>query len=181
VYFEIQTSNPSIRDCSNEERESLSSALIAIFPAVTEDAIMIWNWVPVRINYNCDLSVIIEDILLMLRDVLSSDHGSKVTSFGANTLTAKWSLNWTDESIRVDAKWEAVAGSYEDLLNSRHVLEFKKDRFLCEWKAILKKVIVAVETSGIKITDEEEVALLNRVEAAIPRFGHLYEVTNEMR
>ena len=57
MYFEIQICNPVIRDCSNEKRETLPSAMRAVFPEAAEDAIMVWNWVPVRINYNCHLSV----------------------------------------------------------------------------------------------------------------------------
>lgn len=181
MYFEIQISNPSIRDRSHEERENLSSALLAIFPEVTEDAIMIWNWVPVRISYNFDLSVMIEDVLLMLNEILNSDHGSMVTFFGANTFTVEWSLSWVEEKIDISAKWESVAGCYEDLLNSRNVLKFNKDQFLSEWKTILKKIIIAVETSGIKIADEKEVALLYGIEAAIPNVGHLYEGMDEIQ
>ena len=53
--FEIQVCNPAIRDRSHEERESLSSAMIAVFPEHTEDAYLVWNWVPVRMNYSSDL------------------------------------------------------------------------------------------------------------------------------
>jgi hypothetical protein len=49
--FEIQVSNPAIRDRSHEERESLASAMIAVFPESTEDAHVVWNWIPVRVNY----------------------------------------------------------------------------------------------------------------------------------
>ena len=179
MYFEIQTSNPSLRHRSNEERETLSSAMLAAFPETTEDAIMVWNWIPIKINYNCDLSVMMEDLLLMLSDLLDSNCGSNVIFFGANTFRAEWSLNWADGNLRIDATWESVAGSYEDLLNSRNKLEIRQDHFLHEWKALLRKVIEAIETSGVKITEEKDLTLLRRVEAAIPKFGRLYNSQNE--
>jgi hypothetical protein len=176
MYFEIQICNPAIRDRSNEERETLSSAMLAVFPEATEDAFMLWNWVPVRMNYNCDLSVMMEDLLLMLNDLLKSDQGSHVTSFGANTFRAKWSLHWAAGALTIDAAWESVAGSYENLLNSRRTLEVPRDEFLSEWKSLLKKVIEAIDSSGIKIQEEQQVALLRRVEAAIPKCGRIYHV-----
>jgi hypothetical protein len=173
--FKIQICNPAIRDRSNEERESLSSAIVAVFPEATEDAIMLWNWVPVRINYCGDLSVMMEDLLLMLSDLLQSDQGSRVTSFGASTFRAKWLLRWAAGDLTIDAAWESVAGSYEDVLNSRRTLEVPRDEFLSEWKSVLKKVIEAIDRGGIKIEEEAQVALLRRVEAAIPKCGRIYQ------
>lgn len=174
MYFEIQISNPAIRPCPHEERESLSAALPAIFPEPTEDAIMVWNWIPVKINYNCDLSVMMEDILFMLREILASDKGSTVTIFGANTFRVEWSISWEDQSLRVESNWQSISGSYEQLLNDRNILEVQKDRFLREWKSLLTKVINAIETSGIRIEDKEQVELLHHVEGAIDGDGYLY-------
>ena len=176
--FEIQICNPSIGRRTSDQKETLSSAILAVFPEVTEDAVMVWNWVPIRINYNCDLSVMIEDLLLMLSDVLQSDHGSSATFFGSNTFRAAWSLSWADGTLRIETKWESVAGSYEDLLNSRSTLEVQRGQFLSEWKALLGKVIEAIDTSGIRIADQEHVLLLRRIEAAIPRCGKLYDGTD---
>jgi hypothetical protein len=165
MYFEIQICNPVIRDCSNEKRETLPSAMRAVFPEAAEDAIMVWNWVPVRINYNCHLSVMMEDLLLMLSDLLQSDQGSNVTSFGANSFRATWSLHWAAGTLTIDAAWVSIAGSYVELLNSRRTLEVPRDEFLSEWKSLLKKVIEAIDGSGIKI-DEEGAGCL-----AVPRRG----------
>jgi hypothetical protein len=174
MYFEIQICNPTIRDRSNEERESLSSAILAVFPEATEDAYMVWNWVPIRINYNCDLSVMLEDVLLMLAALLQSEDGSHLTSFGANTFRAKWSLHWVAGELTIEAVWESVAGSYEDVLNNRCTLEIPRGEFLSEWKSLLKKVIGAIDRSAIKIAEEEQFAMLRRVEAAIPKCGRIY-------
>jgi hypothetical protein len=173
--FKIQICNPAIRDCSNEERESLSSAMIAVFPEATEDAIMLWNWVPVRINYSGDLSVMMEDLLLMLSDLLQSDEGSHVALFGASTFRAEWSLHWAAGDLTIDAAWESIAGSYEEVLNSRRTLEVPRDEFLSEWKSVLKKVIEAIDRSGIMIEEDLQVAMLRRVEGAIPKCGRLYQ------
>jgi hypothetical protein len=173
--FEIQVCNPAIRDRSREERESLSSAMIAVFPQLTEDAYMVWNWVPVRINYNSDLSVMLEDVLLMLSAVLQSDRGSHVASFGASTFRTTWSLQWTPSTLTVEAAWSSIAGSYEDLLNSRPRLELPRTEFLGEWKSLLKKVLTVIDSSGITIEQHDQVAHLRRLEAAIPSVGRIYQ------
>jgi hypothetical protein len=179
MYFEIQVCDPSIRRSVHEERQDLSSAILGMFPEYTEDAILLWNWVPIRINYNADLSVMMDDILMILENLLNSDRGCTRTYFGANTFRAEWLLTWAEGDIEINAKWESVAGSYEDTLNSRSVLKVKLDEFLCEWKALLRKVLVAVKLSGIRMADEKELARLVRVEAAIPKLGKLYDTLDE--
>jgi hypothetical protein len=174
LHFEIQTGRPFWNVLPNEEREDLSSAMKAVFFSNTEDAILIWNWVPVKINYNADLSVMMEDLLVLLKELLKSPQGSTLTRFGASTFRAHWSATWSDGKIRIDASWHSVAGSYEDLLNSRHILEIPCHKFLSEWKALLRKVSSAIEESEIKIEDKNDLFLLREVESAIPEFGCLY-------
>ena len=176
MYFEIQASNPSIRRRPADERESLSSAMLAVFPEVTEDAILVWNWLPIRINYNSDLSAMIDDVLPMLTALLESDSGSFITSFGANTFRSRWSLHWiSGGALRMEATWHSVAGSYEDLLNSRPIIELQQYEFHREWKAPLKKVIEAIDASGIRIAEQEQLIQLRRVEAAILDYGRIYQ------
>jgi len=180
LYFEIQVGQPRMLRAFNETREDLASAIRALFPATTEDAILVWNWIPVRINYNADLSVIIEDLLWMLDDLLKSDHGTGKTFFGASTLRAEWSLDWANGGIRVTSRWDSIAGSYESLLNQHCTLELSLKDFLSEWKALLRKVIEAIELSGITVTNHENLVLLRRIESFIPEFGVLYRAVHEV-
>jgi hypothetical protein len=174
LHFEIQASEPSVRQCQNEVSQDLASAIVAAFPPTTEDAILLWNWVPVKMNYNADLSVMIEDLLLMLDDLLKSECGSRLVYFGSNTFRAEWSLHWEGNLLRIKTVWESVAGMYESLLNSRSILEGERQDFVCEWKAILKKLIDSIENSGIAIVDKTDIALLRETQSRIPNFGRLY-------
>lgn len=174
MYFEIQVCDPSFTYMPNTEREDLSSAIRAIFPANTEDAILIWNWIPIRVNYNADLSVMMEDLLILLNDLLNHVHGERLARFGANTFRTDWSVSWADGKVRIDATWHSVAGSYLDLLNSRRLLEIDQQEFLSEWKALLRKVIFAVEKNGVVLVNNEDLVSIRRVEAAIRDLGRLY-------
>jgi hypothetical protein len=176
MYFEIQVGDPLVLDAFEESREDLSSAIRAVFPEATEDAILVWNWVPVRLNYNADSSVIIEDVLLMLTALLQSSSGSHSATFGASTFRANWLLNWDAGTVRIQSRWDSVAGGYEDLLNERQELKYPMDQFLCEWKCYLRKIFVPVQASGLVLLDMSQFSILQKVESAIPGFGRLYRL-----
>lgn len=176
MYFEIQVSNPTVLVLHGERHEKVAYAVDAMFPASTEDAILLWNWVPVRINYKADLSVMLEDVLTMLSDLMQSNSGSTVASFGASTFRAKWMLTWTGGSLRIEADWDSIAGTYEELLNTRGTVNIRRDDFVSEWKGLLGKVLSALETSGVVVEDEDDLELLRRIESAIPVLGKLYRI-----
>ena len=70
--FCIQVSNPNFLP-SAEEVEYLYQAINTIFPERTETAYLLWNSIPVRIDYKYDLYVLIDDIPPLLDALLSFD------------------------------------------------------------------------------------------------------------
>jgi hypothetical protein len=179
MYFEIQISNPLLTNCLGDEVQDLCSAIVRIFPEVTEDVILIWNWIPVKINYNADLSVMIEDIMIMLSNIISSDRGNIRTYFGANTFRVEWLITWANGIIEIYANWDSVAGSYENLLNSRNYFNSSVKDFLNEWKALLRKIISSIELSGVQIIDKDEFVRLKYLETNIHKHGKLYKDLDE--
>lgn len=172
--FSIQVCNPAVESFVGKQVKYLYQAIETIFYDNTEEAHFLWNLIPIRMNYKYDLPVLIDDIPSLLDVLLNSDKGSYQVQWGSNSFRAKWELEWVDGQLIIASHWDSVAGAYEDLLNSRSQIVIKQDTFLYEWKALLKKVIEAINISGIQVTNQEELELIYRLESAIARFGYRY-------
>jgi hypothetical protein len=172
--FTIEVGNPIVRSTKEEQVEYLYQAIATIFPDDTEKAYLLWNLVPVRIDYKYDLYILIDDIPPLLNALLNSDRGSHRVGWGSNSFNAEWNIEWADGIIKIVSHWNSIAGAYEALLNSRSKLEMKKDVFLSEWKALLRKIIEAIDKSGITIANQGELDSLRNLEAAIPKLGRFY-------
>lgn len=175
MYFAIQASNPTVLSLQGRQVASVAEAIAAIFPEATEEAVFIWNWVPIRVSYKFDLCVLFDDILILLDKYLGGGDSSHRVYWGSNTFRAEWRLQWTDSRVKIESKWDSVAGNYQDLLNSRGMLEVEYGAFLWEWKALLRKIIDSIDSSGVRVANEAELGVLRRIEEAIPRFGRRYE------
>jgi hypothetical protein len=176
--LKMQVSNPVIQIPDVKKVEDLSEAIEAIFPLATEDAILYWNWIPVRISYKYDLSVLITDLIFMLESLTTSDKGNYEVHFGSSSFRAQWKLSWKANVLTITSNWDSISGNYEDLLNKRNQLEVSRSQFLDEWKALLRKVIESVEQSGVEIEDKHEINALRKIEASIASFGNLYATVN---
>jgi len=73
--FSIQVGNPTILAAQSKELEDLSEAWLQLFPMDTENAILYWNWIPVRIGYRYDFSYLIDKLLPLLSALLENDQG----------------------------------------------------------------------------------------------------------
>lgn len=175
--FAIQVCNPIVQSPIEGQVEYLYQAINTIFPDCTEKAYLLWNLIPVRIDYKYDLYVLIDDIPPLLDALLSFDRGSHRVGWGSSSFNAEWNLEWADGCVKIASQWNSVAGAYEALLNNRSKLEMEKDVFLWEWKALLVKIIEAIDFSGIKIANQAELDSLRRLEAAIAKQGRLYTAT----
>jgi hypothetical protein len=171
--FFIQVSNPIVLKNSGSAAD-LADAIETIFPAETEDSILWWNRIPVRMNYKYDLSVLIDDVLPLLNALVESDTGINEVHWGSSSFQGTWKVTWNREKLKVQAIWGNVAGRYEDLLNGRAELELGRDDFLAEWKTLLCKLRTAIAESGIKIEDDSSVCELAKIDDSIPRLGCLY-------
>jgi hypothetical protein len=177
--FLIQASDPIIWDQTNIKVETYYGALSKIFEEYTEDAYLIWNDIPVRITYEHDLYVNLDCILVFLKKLLESQEGTHRLSWGSDTFNAIWNIEWANSNVKITSRWNSISGGYEDLLNSRNYLEFPIDLFLHEWKMLLKKIINAINQSGIFIKEKEGFESLCKIESEIKTPGYLYVVVDD--
>jgi hypothetical protein len=174
MIFAIQASRPAVLIPTEQEVADLAAAIQVIFPMNTEDAILTWNHIPVRIGYKYDLSVLIDDLLPLLLDVITLEEGHREISGGSDTFSVEWSIDWKKDHLSVLAKWHSVAGGYADLLNSRNKIEITRDQFLREWKSILRTLIDSFDEVKISIMDMANLEILRDIEKRITGWGELY-------
>ncbi|MDZ8055685.1 MAG: hypothetical protein RMX68_026880 [Aulosira sp. ZfuVER01] len=174
MYFAIQVSNPKVLQPNDKEFNDFAELIEAIFPMQTEDVFLIWNWVPVRLNYKYDLSVMIEDLIPLLAKLIDSDSGSHRVYWGSNTFRAEWIIDWANGQLNIASQWDSIAGNYEELLNSRSKLEISQDLFLREWKALLRKIVELIDNMNIIVTDTDNLNNLIKIENSIPLFSKRY-------
>jgi hypothetical protein len=173
--FWIQVSNPIVMLSSLDDVEDISTAIEAVFPTETEDAILVWNGVYVPINYKYDISVIYREIMDLVRFLLTGDSASTRIEWPSNTFRACWDIERLGESIRISSVWYSVAGGLEETLNQRSIVELPRSQFLAEWKILLRKLIDALEGLQLGRASAEELLIIKELESRISDTGRLYQ------
>jgi hypothetical protein len=174
--FYIQASNPAFLNAAESYDDSLKEVIEAIFPYEAENAYLVWNGFPIKMQYKYDVSMIMEAVLALLEILLSSSNIPGIPiDIDCFSFSTSWYVRCLEDSISITSKWQRIEAGYEDVLNSDNQLEIKKDDFMKEWKMLLRKVIEAIEQSNIK-ADKKSLRRLYDIEKAIPKFGIRYKL-----
>ena len=137
MVFAIQVGDPRTNMKMNDEDIKISDSIESVFLTNTEDLIMIWNNIRIPLSYKYDVSYMIDDILLLLKKVSSEDVGSLFIQWLPDVFRCNWNISWNKSDVFIEAQWENITGSIEDLLNKYNRISMKKEDFICEWKALL--------------------------------------------
>jgi hypothetical protein len=161
--FFVQASDPQTSCFMSEDDLTLAEAIETIFPLHTDFAILVWNDVYVPLTYKYDISIIINDVLIMLASLIASEKGSTTIHWPSNTFRARWILTWSAAELVIISSWESVIGGTEFLLNKAPVLTIEKKVFLSEWVNLLRKVSNSVLTRSGSIDPTPVLADLDSV------------------
>lgn len=172
--FAIQVGNPLVDRSIAGIFQDLSDVVQEAFHWPTEDAILYWNRIPVRISYKYDLYVMMDDILPTLGEVLNTEEGSSHVRWASNTFDGAWDIQWRQGRITVIAEWNKIVGGYENTLQDQPQIEATVDEFLAEWKGLLGKVLEAVDREGVDVEDRTNLDILKHIMASVPHYGQLY-------
>lgn len=146
--FIIQAGNPRFTGIFDPEDENLHDAIETVFPFYTEYAILKWKSVYIPIDYKYDLSLMVTDIIHMLKKIRTANKGRLDTFWASDTFANHWHLEWMDDTLTVSAQWNSVLGHTEDLLNQMGSITISKQSFLYEWKKVLGNIIDGLKFSG---------------------------------
>src|SRR5882762_688622 len=132
--FAIQASNPRTRATFDATAENLSDAIESVFLRETEYALLIWNWICIPLSYKYDLSLMVDDIVDLVEDMVRETMGHRMIHWPSNTFASTWNVKWQDGKVMINATWECVLGKTEGLLAERSMIAAELAQFVGEWR-----------------------------------------------
>lgn len=172
--FRIQASNPRNNGYFCSEDEKISEAIETIFPMMTEEALLVWNTIYIPLNYKYDISVMIEDILIMLNNLRAKKQGNMSINWASNTFLSKWELQWEENKLLINTNWNMVLGHTEDLLNESNSIRVDKTSFMEEWKKLLEVLVINLKKCNYSVYNLLDLKKLIQEFNSIPKSGILY-------
>lgn len=176
--FVLQVSNPATQPPRPAKVADLAQAVEAIYPMMTEDAVFIWNFYPLLVGYKYDLSVMIDDLLPMLSQILDLESGEYVVHWGSDTFRDIWRLRWDNDQLTAEIDWQGDLGDRAEFFQGLAVVNMARADFLAEWKMLLTRIRTDVESAPLKMANRAAFDRLRAIEAAIPRYGQLYSTVS---
>jgi hypothetical protein len=146
--FSIQVSNPISISILNNEDESIEDAIESIFTLDSEYAFIIWNHIFIPISYKCDVSVMINDIIIMVNEIEKNVTGTLEIHWPSNTFSAVWEMKNDPADIWIDATWNNTLGGLLEILRTRASVNLPKAVFCYEWKKIIAFIRERLSLAG---------------------------------
>ncbi|MGI5200199.1 hypothetical protein ACQEU6_00995 [Spirillospora sp. CA-108201] len=151
--FWLQTGNPETLKV--ESAEDMADATGQMYPMDTEDAILFWNRVPVRLEYRYDIPVLLDDLVPLLEEVQNPEFSRTQIHWGSDTFSTEWNIARDGDSLRIDSRWDSVHGSYEFVLNERSQLTVSIDSFVAEWLKVLRRITSDLAVRHVRLEDDD--------------------------
>lgn len=148
--FRIQISNPELTYHFNSEYDTITPAIEDIFPFETEDAILEWNFVCVRLEYKYDVAYLYDDFRRIISFIENNSDGIYNVTFADDTFFAEWNITVCGTQLVIDAKWFGVGGNLEEILNQRSPLIIEKEDFIKEIQKLINFVDNCLIECGYK-------------------------------
>ncbi len=173
--FCIQAGFPRITGIRDPEDETLCEAAETSFISYSEEVYFTWHSIPVSLSYKYDIAVMSDDLVAMLLALRENRSGRLTINWPSNTFACRWSLDWSNRELSVQADWRSVVGGTESLLSASGPVAMPTDSFRAEWKLPLLRLIDGLERSGYTEQNLSALGGLKSEVDAIPHFGMLYD------
>jgi hypothetical protein len=160
--FRIQTGDP--KPSAVASAADLADGIGRMYSMDTDDAILIWNLIPVRLSYRYDVSVIVDDLVPMLERMIKKTPEHYRVRWASDTFAAEWLIDTDGEQLVIESRWFNALGNYEGLLNSRSSVRVDRADFVREWLKIVTRVVADTRAKGVHLEDED---LLLRAETLL--------------
>ncbi|HEX8658363.1 MAG TPA: hypothetical protein VF690_12545, partial [Hymenobacter sp.] len=135
---------PGVKD---PQGKSVGEAVESCFPDSEDGAQLLWNGVVVHLSYKYDLSIVIHDVVDLVRHVRTCARGDFDIAWPSNTFHTTWQVATADGRVRITACWYCVRGVAESL-NAAPVAEATRADFLAQWVALLRLANRALVDTG---------------------------------
>ncbi|GGU52894.1 hypothetical protein [Streptomyces violascens] len=151
--FSIQAGCPTVREC--ESAADMADAVGEIYSSEAEDAILVWNLVPVRLPYGYDLAALIDDLVPLLEEIQRPEFSETEVFWGSDTFSAEWRMIREGDSLRIQARWHSTLGNYESLLAERGDSVVPTHVFVSEWAKVLQRIVTDIESASVELEDDD--------------------------
>ncbi|MFC0598340.1 hypothetical protein [Streptomyces palmae] len=151
--FWLQSGNPETLKVG--PAADMADATGQMYPMSTEDAILFWNRIPVRLEYRYDIPVLLDDLVPLLEEVQDPTFSQKLVHWGSDTFSTEWHIARDGDSIRIDSRWHSIHGGYEFLLNDRSRLTVGIESFVAEWLKVLRRITADLAICHVQLEDDD--------------------------
>lgn len=161
--------------------ESKPENLNEIFSEVREKGIILWNQLPITLDYSNDLPEILEPIVELLEKMSATQEGAHNLELKCPSFTCLWKVKWNNTFVLIDANWSKIKGGYEAALNDTDPnigeLTLVKTEFIAEWKMPLLQVSNGLKAAKI----ERELYLrVRKLESLLDGMGKFYKKDKQL-
>ncbi|MEU9039074.1 hypothetical protein AB0D45_29805 [Streptomyces sp. NPDC048352] len=133
----------------------MAEAVGELYSSEAEDAILVWNLVPIRLPYGYDLAALVDDLVPLLEEVQRSDFSETEVFWGSDTFSAEWKMVREGDSLRIQARWHSTLGNYESLLTERGEMVVPTPVFVSEWAKVLRRIVADIEAESVELDDDD--------------------------
>ena len=178
--FRIQTSAPRTAkpQAVLGQADSLSDVIESLYLPNTEKAYLQWNWISIPLCYKYDISILIDDIVPMINELVAKGAGDYELTWPSDTFRATWRLSWQGGDLEIQAAWESVVGGHDIVkaLNNTPFLKMSKNGFLGEWASLLENVVRTVSSQFVPSPANAELDAVRLVLSKVKSRGVPYQV-----
>ncbi len=151
--FRVQAVFPDAGAC--ESAADMADAVGEMYASANEQLVLVWNDVAVRLTYDYDLAVMLDDLVPLLEDVLDPEFSGTEVRWGPDTFAAEWMVLREDDFLRIRARWHSTHGNCEAKLAEQGDVVVDTEHFVWEWSKVLRRVVWDIETRKVKLEDED--------------------------
>ncbi|MFF4159445.1 hypothetical protein [Streptomyces sp. NPDC001678] len=133
----------------------MADAVGELYRSEAEDAILVWNLVPVRLPYGYDLAAMVDDLVPLLEEVQRPEFSGTEVFWGSDTFAVEWIVSRDGDSLRIQARWHSTLGNYESLLTERGDATVTTATFVDEWSKVLRRIVTDIEAESVELEDDD--------------------------
>jgi len=153
--FDIILPSPFVLGVKDPEDGRLGCAIEAVFPSLDDYITMVWNEMPIYLSCRYDVSIVTNDIVRIVNELLKGYDVDFQNSWPSNTFYAIWNIVSCGEKVTIVADWINVFGD-EDALNEKNEVAIDKKELIHKLCIILNFVSQGVDKVGYTTNELED-------------------------
>ena len=148
--FRLTAGNPLSTGDFAPTDETLQEMIETVFPLNTDDAVLEWAGVRFGINYKYDISMMCDDLILLIRKINDTASGECVVNWMSSGFPFRWEVKWEAAKLEILAIPHNESNS---ALSGNEVIHVSIRGFRDEWIPVLEIVRTAAIQAGYEVAN----------------------------